>query len=309
MRSIVTITMNPAVDQNSSTKFVTDEKKLKCRNLRYDPGGGGINVSRAIKILGGKTKAFFLAGGCTGDLLVNLLHEEGIEHLKIPVENSNRVNIHIIEESTNKQYRFNMPGIELYEHELMKVLETLEDFVPAPNFIVASGSLPPGAPDDFYKKIAKIAKKTGSKVILDTSGEPLKRALEEGVYLIKPNLSEFINLIGKELKDETCIIKEAQKLIKKNRCEIIVISIGASGTCLITENNYEHIHSPIVPIKSRIGAGDSMVAGITLKLSGKETIEKAVKYGVAAGAAAVMTPGTELCRKKDAERLFKKYFK
>lgn len=304
MKSIVTITMNPAVDQNSSTKFVTDEKKLKCRNLRYDPGGGGINVSRAIKILGGKTKAFFLAGGCTGDLLEELLDREELDHSKIPVEDSTRVNIHIIEEATNKQYRFNMPGLKLKESELIKCLETLEDFVPVPDFIVASGSLPQGAPNDFYKQIAKLSNKIGSKLIIDTSGGPLKHALEEGVYLIKPNLREFTDLIEEEMKDEEHIINEAQKLIKNNRCEIIVISMGASGTFFISEKSYEHIYSPVVPINSRIGAGDCMVAGITLKLAEKEDIEKAVRYGVAAGTAAVITPGTELCRKKDVERLY-----
>jgi 6-phosphofructokinase 2 len=297
--------MNPAVDQSSSTNFVTDEKKLKCRNLRYDPGGGGINVSRAIKILGGKTKAFYPAGGCTGDLLEELLDRENIEHSRIPIEESTRVNVHILEESTNKQYRFNMPGVILREGEWIKCLETLEDFTPTPDYIVASGSLPKGVPDDFYKQIAKLSNKIGSRLFIDASGNPLRRSLEEGVYLIKPNLREFTDIFDVEIMNEKNIITKAKEIIEKNRCEIIVISMGASGTYFITEDDYEHIHSPIVPINSRIGAGDCMVAGIILKLSEKEPIKKAIRYGIAAGAAAVITPGTELCRKEDVERLYK----
>ncbi len=304
LKSIVTITMNPAVDQNSSTNFVTDEKKLSCRNVRYDPGGGGINVSRAIKILGGKTKAFYPAGGCTGDLLEELLEREKIEHSRISIEDSTRVNIHILEESTNKQYRFNMPGSHLQEGEWIKCLEVLEDFTPTPDFIVGSGSLPPGAPNDFYKRVAQLSEKIDSKLILDTSSNPLRQALEERVYLIKPNLREFTDLINDHMQDGQHLIKEAKQIIEKNHCNVIVISMGASGSFLVTKDHHEHIHSPIVPINSRIGAGDCMLAGITLQLARKEPLEKAVKYGVAAGAAAVITPGTELCRKDDVERLF-----
>jgi 6-phosphofructokinase 2 len=299
------MTINPAVDQNSSTNFVTDEKKLDCRNVRYDPGGGGINVSRAIKILGGKTKAFYPAGGCTGDLLEKLLDREKINHVRIPIEKSTRVNIHILEESTNRQYRFNMPGSELREGEWIKFLEILENFSPSPDFIVASGSLPRGVPNDFYKRVAKLSKKIDSKLILDTSGESLLRSLEEGVFLLKPNLREFTEIINQEIIDEKQIINKAKQIIKNNQCKIIVISMGASGTFLITSDIVEHIHSPLVPINSRIGAGDCMVAGITLKLAKYKPIKEAIKYGVAAGTAAVITPGTELCRKKDVERLFK----
>jgi 6-phosphofructokinase 2 len=297
--------MNPAVDQSSSTSFVTDEKKLKCRNLRYDPGGGGINVSRAIKNLGGKTKAFYPAGGCTGDLIEKLLDREKIEHSRISIDGSTRINVHVLEESTNKQYRFNMPGTRLKEVEWIKCLQILEDFTPSPDFIVASGSLPPGIPNDFYKQVAKLSKKIGSKLIVDTSGDPLRRALEEGVFLIKPNLREFTELINEKMKNEKHIIRKGKYMVQNNRCEIIVISMGASGTSLITREDCKHLNSPIVPIRSRIGAGDCMVAGITLKLAMGESLDKAIKYGVAAGVAAVITPGTELCRKEDVERLYK----
>jgi 6-phosphofructokinase 2 len=304
LKSIVTLTMNPAVDQSSITDFVTDGKKLKCRNLRYDPGGGGINVSRAITILGGTSRAVFPAGGCMGDFLEQLLKRENIEHSRILIEESTRINIHILEKSTNKQYRFNTPGSGLQEKEWRNCLEILEELTPPPDFIVASGSLPPGVPNSFYKQVAVLSKRIGANLILDTSGEPLRQTIKEGVFLIKPNLGEFTDLINEHMRDEEHIIKKAKQIIDTNQCKSIVISMGASGTFLITKDSREFIHTPIVPINSRIGAGDCMVAGITLKLAMKEPLKKAVNYGVAAGAAAAMTPGTELCRKKDVERLF-----
>lgn len=306
IKSIVTLTMNPAVDQSSSTDFVTDERKLKCSNERYDPGGGGINVSRAIKILGGHSKAFYPAGGCSGDLLERLLDREKIEHSRISIDGRTRINIHLLEESTNRQYRLNMPGAKVSEGEWRDCLQVIKDFTPSPDYIVASGSLPPGVPDDFYARIARLSKELNSKFILDTSGEPLQKALDEGVFLIKPNLNEFSDLIDETVENEEQIIDRAKDIINQGKCEVIVNSTGAAGTIVVTKDEATHIYAPLVPINSRIGAGDCMVAGITLKLASSVALMYAIRYGVASGTAAVITPGTELCRKDDVERLYKK---
>jgi len=298
--------MNPAVDQSSTTKYVTDEKKIRCRNVRYDPGGGGINVSRVINILGGKTKAFYPAGGCMGDFLEELLEREHIHQSRFTINESTRVNIHILEESTNKQYRFNMPGTKIAENEWKTCLKLLEEYSPSPDFLVASGSLPLGVPDDFYARIGRFCHNIDCKFILDTSGKPLIQALDEGVYLMKPNLGEFTDLINEGIDKEQNIISKAKEIIQEGKSQIILISAGAAGSYVITKDFHEHIKSPLTPINSRIGAGDSMVAGVTLKLAQGETIKTAALYGVAAGSAAVITPGTELCRKDDVERLFKR---
>ncbi|GAI56738.1 unnamed protein product, partial [marine sediment metagenome] len=167
MKSIITLTMNPAVDQSSTTPIVTDEKKLRCSNIRYDPGGGGINVSRAINKLGGKSKAFYPAGGQIGNLLEELLKGEQIDHVRYTIKEPTRLNIHVIEETSNKQYRFNMPGTSLQEHEWQHMLTSLREFIPSPDYIVASGSLPSHVPTDFYRKIAVLSKEIGCKLILD----------------------------------------------------------------------------------------------------------------------------------------------
>jgi len=304
MKSIITVTMNPTVDQSSTTPIVTNEKKLRCSNIRYDPGGGGINVSRAINKLGGKSKAFYPAGGQIGNLLEELLKREKIDQVRFTVKESTRLNIHIIEETSNKQYRFNMPGTPLQEYEWQQILTSLKEFTPSPDYIVASGSLPLHVPTDFYRKIAALSKEIGCKFILDTTNEPLKHALSEGVYLIKPNLYEFQQLIGDSFQNEKKIIHESQQIIQSNQCKYIIISLGIAGTFLITKDNYKYIASPLVPIKSRVGAGDCMVGGITLMLAKEKSIEEAVRYGISAGAAAVMTPGTELCQWEDTERIY-----
>ena len=306
MNKIVTFTMNPAIDKSSSVEHVIAERKLYCKAPRFEPGGGGVNVSRAIKKLGGKSVLLYPAGGYTGNRLKDLLEEEGITHRPVPIEGTTRESLVVLEESTGQQYRFGMPGPVLSNEEWERCLQELSAINPKPNYLVASGSLPPGVPSDFYARVGYIGKENGAKVIIDTSGDALRRALEEGVYLIKPNYREFRDLVGQDMKEESQIEAEALKLVKSGRCEILIISLGAAGALMVSEGVTEHIPPPTVPIVSKVGAGDSMVAGTVLSLARGETERDSVLFGVAAGAAAVMTPGTELCRREDTERLYAK---
>jgi 6-phosphofructokinase 2 len=159
-------------------------------------------------------------------------------------------------------------------------------------------------PPDFYAQVARAGKKRGAKTIIDVSGKALDQALQEGVYLIKPNVREFRELVGEDIKEESEIKAEAQKMVKSGRCEVLVISLGAAGALMVSEEVSEHILPPTVPIVSKVGAGDSMVAGIVLSLARGKPLRESVLFGVAAGTAAVMTPGTELCRRDDVERLY-----
>jgi 6-phosphofructokinase 2 len=304
MKTIATITLNPAIDKSSSVDYVVAERKLYCKPPLFEPGGGGVNVSRAIKKLGGESLLLYLAGGLTGKRLQELLDEEGLDHQPFPIEGMIRESLVILEESTGRQYRFGMPGPELRKKEWERFFEKLEAMEPSPDYVVAGGSLPPGAPPDFYAQVARLGKKKGTKTIVDVSGKALKEALEEGVFLIKPNVREFRELAGKNIKEESQIKAEAQKMVKSGRCEVLVISLGAAGALVVSEEFAEHILPPTVPIVSKVGAGDSMVAGIVLSLARGNPLRESVLFGVAAGSAAVMTPGTELCRREDAERLY-----
>lgn len=309
MQTIVTLTVNPAIDKSTAIDNVIPERKLHCGSPYYEPGGGGINVSRAIKKLGGKSTALYLAGGPLGEMLSNLLDREGIDHHPIAIQGLTRENFTVYEESTGQQFRFGMPGPEVHEQEWSQLIYTLSTYKPTPAYIVASGSLPTGIPADFYARIVKAVKDLGVKIILDTRGKAFSLATQKGVYLVKPNLRELGDFAGVETEHEDKQESLARRIIEQGRSEVVVVSLGAAGAMLVDKNGRQRLRAPSVPIKSKVGAGDSMVAGITLRLAQGDSIVEAVRFGVAAGAAAVMTPGTELCRREDAESLYEKIAK
>ena len=301
---IVTLTMNPALDKSTSIDTLQARKKLRCSYPRYEPGGGGINVSRAIKILGGESLAVFAAGGFAGEQIKDLLKEEGVEYKCIKTKNPTRENLVVLEKSTDNQYRFGMPGKEVDNAEQNECLDYIEQLPDNFEFLIASGSLPPGVPDDYYGTVAKIAYKKNLKCIVDTSGEALTSAAESGVCLLKPNLRELSSL---SKKDEIYGLEQeeiAQEIIKKGSANILVVSLGARGAMLVTKDKIKYVIPPTVKQKSTVGAGDSMVAAIVLSMSRGEDLFEAVKWGVAAGTAATMTPGSELCRKEDVEKIY-----
>jgi 6-phosphofructokinase 2 len=304
MHHIVTITFSPSIDKSTTVSSLLPEKKLKCTTPRLDPGGGGINVARAIKKLGGEATAIFPSGGYTGKFFNHLMHEENIPSIIIETSQETRENIEVLDESSGNQYRFGFPGTELSQKEWKECVAALENIQDA-EFIVASGSLPPGVPVDVYGQLAKIAKKQNSKFIVDTSGEALRHALEEGVYMIKPNLGELSALLGISRIETDQVESFAKKIIDKYHCEIVVVSYGKDGAMLVTKSETYQVKSPEVTKKSTVGAGDSMVAGIVLSISKGMNLKQALQYGVACGTAATMNPGTELCNKKDADHLFR----
>lgn len=300
---IVTLTLNPALDKSTSTERLLPEDKLRCEPPVYEPGGGGINVSRAIRIIGGQSLAIYLAGGPSGQKMEALLKEEGIEQRVIKGKNATRENFMVMESSTDRQYRFGMPGAEVSQEELAQCLQLVKELPDEVEYLVASGSLPPGAPDDFYGQIAKIAQERNIQCVIDTSGPALKKAAEMGLCLMKPNLKELSQLAGKEYVSAMEQEEIAQEIIKKGKAKMLILSLGARGAMLANGDTIEYVVPPTVKQQSTVGAGDSMVAGIVLSLSRGESLREVIKWGVAAGTAATMTAGTELCRKEDVENI------
>ena len=303
MFNIVTITFSPCIDKSTSITSLIPEKKLVCAAPKLEPGGGGINIARAIKKLGGEAIAIFPSGGYTGRFFNHLMEKENIPVVIIETLNETRENIIVLNREVNCQYRFGMPGTPLNKKEWNQVLQALVELKDV-SFVIASGSLPPGVPLDIYAQIGKIAKTKNAKFIVDTCSDALKFAVEEGAYLLKPNLGELASLAGKEsiTLDEAKEI--AANIIKEGKSEVLVVSMGAAGALLVTKDFSEIIISPPVLKESTVGAGDSMVAGIVYYLSLGKGILEAVEYGVACGTAATMHPGTELCKKEDADRLY-----
>lgn len=302
--SIVTLTFSPCIDKTTSVHDLIPEKKLRCSEPVFDPGGGGINVARAVIKLGGNAKAIYPSGGCTGQLFDKLLAEENVPCIRIPTNSETRENFIVVEETSGKQFRFGTPGTFLAEEEWKACVRAVEEQAPHAEFIVASGSLPPGVPLDVFSNLSLVARKNNAKLIVDTSGEALKHAVNAGVFLVKPNLNELGALTGEPVAGTEQIISAAKKMISLYRCKVVVVSMGSAGAIMITEDHIEKISTPKIDVKSTVGAGDSMVAGIVVSLINNKSLLEAVQYGVACGSSATMNPGTELCNKKDADQLF-----
>ena len=312
MDAILTLTMNPALDKSSTIDRVAPEMKLRCDPPTWEPGGGGINVTRAVAKLGGTSTALYPAGGPQGQMLAALLDEEDLDHQPVPVKNMTRENFIVFEQATGQQYRFGMPGADISPAEWETCLDALRNCDPTPQYIVASGSLPPGVPTNFYARVAGIAEELGARMILDSSGDALQVAMSEDgihhpVYLLKPNMRELSQLAGLEvIENEQQQEEAALSLIKSGKTDAVIVSLGAQGAMLVTENACTRYRAPSVPVRSAVGAGDSMVGGIVLKLAQGHDLRDATRYGIAAGSAAVMTDGTQLCRKDDTDALYQR---
>ena len=302
---IVTITMNPAVDKSTATEKMVPEKKMRCDQMISEAGGGGINVSKAIKELGGDSLVIFPSGGLNGKLIEKNLADKQIRFNTIPIEMETRENIVVCEKETNAQYRFVMPGAGLNEKEAEACFTLLQKLQPAPTYIIASGSLPPGLSKNYFRRLAALAKEMKARFIADTSGEPLLLAAKEGVYLLKPNLHELSTLAGKQQLELEEVDDAALEIIQQGKCEVVVVSLGQSGALLASKEGVEHVPAPTVKKLSTVGAGDSMVAGMVWMLSQNKSLPEVVRFGVACGTAATMNPGTQLFKKEDVYRLYK----
>ncbi|MBD2721051.1 1-phosphofructokinase family hexose kinase [Hymenobacter armeniacus] len=304
MPAVATLTLSPALDKSTAVAGIVPDQKLHCAPLVAEPGGGGINVSRGLRRLGTPSVAIYPAGGPTGAQLEALLAAENIASRVIPTKSAVRENFVVVDTNTNQQYRFGMPGPPLTASEQLQVLEVLHQFVRRPEYLVISGSLPAGVHPSFLTKVVRQAREMGIKVIADTSGPALHAVIEAGAYLIKPNLGELSHLAGEAELDSASVPTVARQLMRAGRCEIVVVSQGAQGACLITPEWEDHIPAPAVKRRSTVGAGDSLVAGLVHALVHAQPLREAVRLGVACGTAATLNPGTELFHRADAEKLY-----
>jgi 6-phosphofructokinase 2 len=305
MADVVTLTMNPSIDLSISVERVTPFHKLRASEARRDPGGGGINVARVVKRLGADVVAMYPRGGQLGELLRRLLEQEGVTGLSIPIAGETREDFTVFERSTGSQYRFLLPGPQLTDDEWNTCLTTIQGFDRGARYVVVSGSLPPGVPDDFYARVARMIKPTGSKIVVDTSGPPLRAALEAGVHLVKPSLNEFRILMGAALETQDDWIKACRSLVDGGKAEMVALTLGEQGALLVVHDRVLHARALPINPASVVGAGDSFLGGMIWSLTAGHPIETAFRYAVAAGSGALIMPGTELCQRADVERLFR----
>ncbi|MNV42269.1 putative phosphofructokinase PfkB [compost metagenome] len=304
MPALITLTLNPALDLATTTDHVAPTHKLRCGPVQRFAGGGGINVARVLHRLGADVYAWALAGGAAGTQVRQLLAAEGVPTLLQPISGDTRENFSVVETTTSQEFRFVLPGPTLQASEWQACLDALATHTPPPRWLIASGSLPPGTPDDFYAQLARAASGRGVRVAVDTSGPPLAAALQAGVALVKPSLRELRDVMQKPLEHAADWCTAAQSLVHSGAADIVALSVGEQGAVLATREGVWQAPALNVPATTgTTGAGDCFLATLVWALDRGDAPAEALRWGVAAGAAALLHPGTTLARADDVRRL------
>ncbi|EOC1351921.1 6-phosphofructokinase II [Cronobacter dublinensis] len=304
MVRIYTLTLAPSLDSATLTPQIYPEGKLRCSAPVFEPGGGGINVARAIVHLGGSATALFPAGGATGEHLVSLLHDEQVSVETISARDWTRQNLHVHVESTGEQYRFVMPGAALTDDELRQLEEKVLAIEPGA-ILVISGSLPPGVGVEKLQQLIKAARQKGIRLIVDSSGDALAAALEVGdIELVKPNQKELAALVKRSLDAPDDVRQAAMELVQQGKARRVVVSLGPQGALGVDGSDCVQVVPPPMKSQSTVGAGDSMVGAMTLRLAQDAPLLDMVRYGVAAGSAATINQGTRLCSQENTDRIY-----
>jgi 6-phosphofructokinase 2 len=303
MNKMITLTVNPVLDKNTMVNRWAPGQKLGCSAPVFYAGGGGINVSRAIQNLGGSTLAIYMAGGPYGAILGHLLTGKGIDQKIVDIEERTRENTSVMDWATQMPYHFGDPGPHVLEHEWRKALELVEAQLGVGDYLIASGKLTSGIPEDFYVRVANIVGSKKARLVLDTKGPALRKAVGAKIFLFKPNIRELSELYGAGTINHSQLETLAQKFYGDHNCEVLVVSLGARGALLVTSETMVQVSAPLVVQKSMIGAGDSMVAGMVLAHKAGKNFVDMVRYGVACGSAATLNQGAQLCRKDDVDQL------
>lgn len=301
---ILTLTLNPALDMATEVAEMTPGHKLRCSEPQLDPGGGGLNVSRAIRALGGDSLALVAIGGLTGDRLAGLIRAEGVTFLSILGPGETRQSLTVNETSTGRQFRFMLPGPTWGEAERARVFTLLRATARPGGISVISGSQPPGVPVDFPAQLA--ASMAESRVVLDTSGATLAEAVRHpipGLEVLRMDGPEGEDLAGHPLPTLSDTAAFAQSLVHRGVARTVIIARGAEGNVLADRDQKLFARAAKVQVKSTVGAGDSFVAAFVLALSRGQSNADALALGSAAASAAVMTDATRLCRPEDVMRL------
>jgi 1-phosphofructokinase len=290
---IITINLNPAVDKTVEIQNFEAGTVNRVSSLRVDAGGKGINVSKVILSLGGKSKAVGILGGTAGSFIKEYLDRLGIENDFYFIKGETRTNLKIVDYSSKTNTDINEPGPTLTGEDIEILKQMVFNDLEANTVVIFSGSVPPNVDKDIYGKWISAAKKVGAKTVLDADGALLKYGIEAGPFLVKPNIHELEGLFGTKIDD----IWEAERLARSLReeygIELMVVSLGAKGAFFINKEYSLLAHGIKVDVKSTVGAGDSMVAALAYSLEMGYSVEKTVKLAMASGTANVMTSGSQ----------------
>lgn len=307
MTEILTITVNPALDLSTEAPAVVPDRKLRCSAPRVQPGGGGVNVSRAVANLGGHSRTLIAYGGHTGEMLVEKLREEGLEPMSLGVTYPTRQSVTVRDAANGLQYRFMMPGPPWTPEDCDAARTAIADETRPGDLVVVSGSNPPGLPEDFFLTLNAEIADHGGRMIIDTSGPSLTRAASAGtrLFTLRMDLEEARELSGRQLVHIEEVAQLARELRDKGAAEVVLIAAGAQGTVVVCEDWLGLTRPPVVVPLSKVGAGDSFIGAYSLALIRGDDPVTACAWGTAAAASAVTTPDTDLCKPADTEEFYR----
>jgi 6-phosphofructokinase 2 len=291
---ILTLTLNPALDIASSIDRLVPDHKLRCEAPRMDAGGGGVNVARVASRLGARALALCAVGGPTGGEFQRLLQAEGVAGAYVPIAGSTRESFTVLETSSGREYRFVLPGPQWPQAQWQQWLERCVDLAASARFVVASGSLPPGVPDDAYAQLARRLG-PGARLVLDASGPALEAALQAGVHGIKPSLRELQQLTGRPLSSAPEQLDACRRIVEAGSAAWVALSLGAEGALLVTAQGAWRAPGVAVKAVTTIGAGDAFVAGLLVALARGAAPDAALRSAMAASSVAVQSRGTAQC--------------
>ena len=299
---IATLTLNPTIDTALEAEAMVHTDKIRTSGERLDPGGGGINVARVLVRFGAPVAAIFMAGGSTGRLLDRLLQREGVERISVPIAGETRVSVTVYERSTGHEYRLVPEGPVLSEPEWQECLRQIGET--ECDWFVASGSLPGGVPRDFYARVAELLRDRATRLVVDAPAGQLAPALAGGgLFLVKPSRDELEQLSGAVLAEIESVVEAARRIVSDGGAQNVAVSLGGDGAVLVDASGAFVMPAVAVAARSAVGAGDSFLAAMTYAFASGADSSTALRLGVAAGAAATLSPGTDLCHPWDVTRL------
>lgn len=305
MTPILTLTLNPALDLATTTASVVPGPKLRCSAPVVDPGGGGINVARAIRILGGEARALVALGGATGARLAQALRDNDLPFHPFAAPGETRESLAVTEAGSGAQYRFVLPGAAWERADMDRALTALREVAPDRGWVVVSGSQPPAMPDRFMAEI-RAALPAAARLIVDTSGAALAALVRDpvpGISLLRMDDAEAETLAARRFASHAEAADYAAELVARGVADCVILARGAAGSVLADRHGKLFATAPPVQVVSAIGAGDTFVGAFVLALSQGADRAEALIAAVAAAAAACLTPATELCRAEDVMRL------
>lgn len=302
MTSILCVALNPSIDIANEASRIVPTKKVRTRNQRQNIGGGGVNVARVLAEMGDTCDLLVMAGGATGEVFLDAVKKLPVNLHTVRIAGSTRIAFMVKDMETGEEFRFVPEGPVVSPAECEEARRLLD--TGAWDYVVLSGSVPRGMPKDEYASMVRQLAGRNCRIILDTSGPALKAALDVGgLFLIKPSLDELEGIVGRSLNLEEAI-KVCQEFIARGSVQYVAVSLAREGAVLVSAQDYLKLPSFQVKVGSTVGAGDSFVGGMLWALIHDYPVREAFRVGVAAGAATVMSEGTDLCRREDVLMLY-----